>query len=195
MKSLTNEQINKIELITSAAAKESCLALGKWTKSTISMTLEKTQLVPLQKIVESSGGPESISVALYLNIDKGISGALLFLLSEESAYHFVDLLIRKPIGTTQNLEGISRSALLETANIIACVYLNTFGKMIGTDVVPGVPHLMHDLTQSIMDSVLSEQALVQQETLYNEIRFESDGKSIDFALYFLPINESLSQML
>ena len=192
---LTEQQLTTLKKLSANAAMESGTILGKWLRSPVNVQIDRVEVIPFESMMQQVGGADEPAVGLYLHVDKGISGCVLMLLPEKSALRMVDLLTRKPDGTAKEFNSLAQSALLETANILGCAYLNIFGKYVGVEVVPGTPSFTHDLTQSILSSILMEQAMFQDQAVYCQVDFVQEDRKVDLNLFFLPIHSSLTELV
>lgn len=194
MSSLSNEQLSKLKLLTSNAGVEASSIFSKWLRTSVTIKMDNAELIPFEDVVAKAGGGDEISIGLYMSIDKGISGSVLFMFNEKSAFELIDILIGRELGSTKKIGEMEKSALQETANIVGCAYLNSIGTNMGATIVPSPPVLIHDLTQSIMDTVLMEQAQFQNESLFIQTEFYSVHGKLDWNFFFLPIMDSLSEL-
>lgn len=188
-----------LQVISSNAAVDASKTLSKWCRSDIRVTIDKVELIPFQEVVARTGSPDSVSVGLYTHIEKGVTGSLLLIMSEPSADSLLNLLIKKRVNSerkpNQELTEIEKSALMETANILSCAYLNSLRMGLQVEMIPGPPVLMHDLTQSIMDSILMEQAAYQDESLFFDVAFAHHEIKLNWHFFYLPLFAPLQQIL
>ena len=189
-------ELQSFTMLTERAASDAASSLGKWLRSPVSLNMGDLELIPFGDLVQRvDPDGDSVSVGIGVAIAKGAQGYLLMLFSEQSARELVDILLKKPLGTTQELQGIAQSALLETANIIASAYLSAFGRHFQSEFMPGPPFYMHDLTTSILESTLQEQAQCQDRALYCDIRFSQAERHMEWHLFFLPIHDAFKSLL
>lgn len=191
----TNSQMKLMDVMASNAAMSASRALSKWMRSGVEISHESVSILPFEELASKLGDGESVSVALYLNVATGMAGSLLLVFSEKAAFEFIDAMIKKEKGTTQELNDLGRSVLLETANIVGSAYLNSFRNNTQTTMLPSPPILIHDLSQSIMDSVLMEQAEFQDQSLFIDAEFHHDQSKIECNFFFLPVYNNLKELL
>lgn len=198
---LSQSELNKLDGISRQAGEECSKMFTKWLKENVVMNFEKVECVPFSEIAGEyatlSDKGQLVSVGLYLELKEGIPGHLVFLFSEASAKHLCEKLTKRKLEVDgpEVFDGLSRSALLETANILACAYLNSLGTQLGTKSFPGPPMFIHDLTQSIVESVLNLQATQQEEALAAEVDFKVEGKALSWGFLFLPNLKVLKEKL
>lgn len=195
MPTLDQKQVNLLKVISENAAVDASRIFSKWLKSGVQITMDNVEFIPFEEISMRSGNSGEASIGLYMKIISGIKGSMLFLFDEKSAFKLVDLLIRKPIGTTTELGELEQSALKETANIVGSAYLNSIRNAMEIETHPSPPVLVHDLTESIMESILMEQAEFQNESLFIETDFNHVTGKLNWNFFFLPILDSVKDKL
>ena len=79
-----------------------------------------------------------------------LTGRTLVLFPEGSASNLCDILLRKPIGTTQEFGAMEQSGIKEAGNILASAYLNALSDFMGMMLVPSVPSLVVDLSAAVL---------------------------------------------
>jgi chemotaxis protein CheC len=94
------------------------------------------------------GGSDTRVFAAQLGVEGGLHGSLLMLLPTRES----EALGRLLLGGTEPSAEDTRSALSETANILASACLSAIGTMTGWRLLPSVPHL----TEGPVGEVLSE---------------------------------------
>lgn len=192
---LSEEEIKQLGVIASLAAEEGSRVLSKWLRTELVIKSDHCEIASFQKVAEGMDRLGHSAIATYMAVEQGFEGSMVLFYEESAAYRLVDILMKKPQGTTQTLGEIERSALLETANIIGSAYLNIFGKNLGTKLSPSVPVLLHDSPHAIIDSILMEQAAEQDEALLTEILFEQNNLQLTWEFLFLPRFLSLKEIL
>lgn len=198
---LNHTQLDRLRVIAREAATECSRMFSKWVRSDVSVSMEDLQLVPFQDVMANASNETDVSVCLYMNFDGGFQGSLLYSFPDASTKLLLDLLIRRgktatpddvPLGELGELEV---SALNETANILGCAYLNSMSKNMGVKVIPGPPCLIRDLTFAILQSVLAQQAAVQNQALLIKVVFAQADRKMDSSFYFLPLLQTLEKKL
>ena len=192
---LSQEQFRLLNDVVKTAAEETSRIFTKWMRVPVDLKIGTVESIPFLDLIKKTPHGNDASIALYVPMVSGVSGSLLLIFSEKTAFDFVDILMRRPVGTTRMLGSIESSALQETANIIDCAFLNVLGNRLDVVITPGTPSLIQDMPGSIMQSLLLAQAATQNEALYASFDFCQDSARLDWNFYFLPYFESLQPLL
>lgn len=83
-------------------------------------------------------GEDELAVDIHIH-SQASPGMSRILMSAEDAMVLVDILNKRPLGTTKKLGEAGLSALRETANIVTGVFLNEFVKSLDVDLQSSVP--------------------------------------------------------
>jgi chemotaxis protein CheC len=142
------------------------------------------------EVAAQLGGEERL-VAVTFDVEGELAGRLVLVWSEANARVFTQLLLRgvPPGGTV--LEEPRRSALSESANILASACLTAIGRLTGLRVLPSPPRLSLDSSDWIMGELFGNEAYLQDAlvlqtrfvtsnvpALTGQLLLVSDGKSL-----------------
>ncbi|MDX2037159.1 MAG: chemotaxis protein CheC [Isosphaeraceae bacterium] len=199
--SLSDMQIRLLATIFERGAAAGSPALSRWIGRPVRMSVSSVELVELGEL---SGrlGPDDATVAVCsMSFAGRLDGMVLLVFHGDSGLALVDLLLRRPEGTTVEWSELERSAACETANIVGCAYLNALaahlprgsGESVET-LIPSPPHFRHEFAGSLLEFALMEQALVLERVLLIESRFEAEGTKLDLTLLFAPSAEGLDAL-
>ena len=158
-------------------------ALSKMTGKVVKVKLLTATLTSLDGLPKLIGNREALVSGIYLPITGDLSGSLLVIFPEKSAFTLVDVLLKKEMGTTKELGEMSKSALSEAGNILAGNCLTALSHALGMHLVEHVPEFAHGMVGALIDDVAvvfgqkAERALIIQVEL-------SSGKKIRVTGYF-----------
>jgi chemotaxis protein CheC len=196
MPALESLQIAKLTTATRQAAVGCSQIFSKWAKQKVEVRMDRLESVRFEDVVPSLGPIDPVSFGLVLSLSGDVTGVLLFLMREEAGYGLVDTLMNSSNGTTKSLGPMERSALLETGNIVGTAYVNALVHALAVErIIPGPPTLVHDLTQSIVASVVMQQSETQTEALLAHLEFTSLDQILEWKFMFLPDYASLRKLL
>src|ERR1041385_2212676 len=136
---MTTTLANKLDELSLSALKEvgnigagnAMTALATMLEQSVDMSVPRVGLIPLSEFALMTGGPETISVGVYMPVDGDAPGHVAFLWPEASALRLSEQLMGLPLGSTEALDEIACSALIEIGNILASSYLVAIGEMTG----------------------------------------------------------------
>lgn len=134
---------NLLEEVATAGSAEASTSLAKLSGEEITISVSEVEITVADEILQKiSSYEESRPIVAYAQIIEGVDGVSILAMSREESLNFIDLLNRKPIGTTGVLMDIDRSAIKETLNIISNSYLNALVRKTNKEMIISHPHLI-----------------------------------------------------
>jgi chemotaxis protein CheC len=178
----TEEFVNQLLLISKEGIENAAKGFSGMIGKNLEVKNSSVQLIKLMDISKLLGGPEDETVAIYLKSEGTIAGQMMLVLPFDKAMSLVDLIMGQPIGTTQSLGTLEKSALQELGNITGTFFLNYVADNTGSSVRPSPPAVMVDMSAAILDIVIATAGLDNEEVLlidgdflqgdlYTEIQF------------------------
>ena len=168
--------------------------LSQMVGSEITVTAFGLRRVPVAEIADLVGGPDVMSVGIYLTVSGSASGHLMLMYDPTIAAAFVDLLMMQEVGTTQELGPMEHSALGEMGNVIGAFFLNALADETGLDLSPSPPSVMTDMAGALLDVVTADILMTSDETYLVETTFRVEGQEISGGFFVIP-SEDLLQAL
>lgn len=129
------------------------------------------KLIKLMDIAKMLGGPEDETVAIYLKTEGSIAGQMILVLPFQKAMGIVDMIMGQPVGTTQSLGQMEKSALQELGNVTGTYFLNYVADNTGSSVRPSPPAVMVDMSGAILDIVIATAGVENDEVLMIDAEF------------------------
>ena len=151
--------------------------------------------VPISSIANLVGGPDAMSVGIYLTVTGSANGHLMLMYEPKIACAFVDLIMGQPPNTTESLGEMERSALGEMGNVIGAFFLSAIADATGLDLRPSPPTVMMDMAGALLDVVSAEILLTQDETYLAETSFSASDRRISGAFFVMPSEDLLEALL
>ena len=115
------------------------------------------------------GGSDTRVLAAQLGVEGGLHGSLLMLLPTRES----DALGRLLLGGTESSAEDTRSALSETANILASACLSAIGTLTGWRLLPSVPHLTEGPAGDLVAEVVAGLTGASARLVVLEARFST----------------------
>jgi chemotaxis protein CheC len=178
------------------AAVEASSALSKWLGRPTTLSINKVSVLPLQKAVGMLGSADAPLVACAMQITGAFTGLLVLACDDASGLSLADMLLDRPPGNSQEWGELEQSAVIETANIIGCAYLNTvsvpdhphLGKpaAAAAPLMPSPPWFVRDYAAAVMQSILMAQASVSETIFLTHSDFLIEGSPTTCSLVFVP---------
>jgi chemotaxis protein CheC len=133
-------------------------ALSRLVDGEVRVSINELRLVPLWEVARTLGDPDHVVIGVSFKLTGELEGCLSLLLERAGVLALMDLLLKRPVGTTRSMDEIERSAVKETSNILANTYLTALGHEIGLAVMPGAPRFSEAPLGDILESLLLEQS-------------------------------------
>ena len=129
---LNSEQLDILREIGTIGGGSAATALSQILGKKVTISVPQVKIVFSERITASEFllAPEEICLAVDLKILGALQGGMIVLFSQKSALLMIDILMRRPFGSTQLLNVIEASALSESAHILSGSYLNAVGELL-----------------------------------------------------------------
>lgn len=150
-------------------------------------------LLALNEFVDEKQSKEAIGV--YLELTLTLKGGVLFFFTVDSAFAFVDLLFKKPIGTTKEIGEIERSAIMELGNIVVSSYTNALGKFLNTSVLLTPPNFVQDVPEQVFGDVQKMIGTDTSHAVVFDTNFRTDDGLFNSYFVLLPAPNSLDTLI
>lgn len=172
------------------AAEEASTALSKWLGRPTRIAIRDVRAVPLDQAVELLGAADAPLVACAMRITGAVAGVLMLACEDTSGLSLADLLLGRDAGSSREWGEIETSAVVETANIIGCAYLNALadfdGIGAGETLLPSPPWFARDFAGAVMEAAVMPQAALADEVFLTHTDFTIEGCPITCSLLFIP---------
>jgi two-component system, chemotaxis family, sensor kinase CheA len=173
---LTNDDLQEFRLIANMGATNAAESLSKILNKRIDLSIPEVTIKPIEQIPKYIGDIDSIYMGIMMPILGDTKGTILFIFKEDTGFEIIDLLYGTVLRKTRGLSEEGESALKELTNIVGSSVINIFGEKTGYVIRPGLPIIVHDFLQSVIDSILvyhnmaNDYAIVMDAGFY----FEND---------------------
>ena len=151
--------------------------------------------VPLPEIANLVGGPEEISVGIYLTVSGGADGQMLLMYDPRTACSFVDMLMMQPEGSTVVLGPMEESALGEMGNVTGASFLNVLADAAGLQLLPSPPVVITDMAGALLDVIAADVSLTQDHAFIAETTFTAPDRQIAGVFFVIPSQALLRVLL
>lgn len=183
-------RMNSLRSLAVNAAFDASRAVSKWLKRGVQLSSPCFERLSLASISELFDEDEPL-VALHVPLGQEAHGHAMLAISERSALDLVDLVCNQPLGTSSALGDMERSCLQETGNIIVSSFVNSWAGWLNTPMDIQAPQFIYDMPGAVMESLVSEQALLSDEVLLARTQFVVADRAVDWLLFVLPSPSTL----
>jgi len=180
--------------LTAEGIQNAARAMTEMIGETFTVTDPNISSVKFTEIPQILGGPENDAVGIYLRIEGNISGQIMLIVPYSKALELADLLMGEPIGTTQSLGRIERSALAELGNLTGSFFLNAIADSTGVYVRPSPPAVIVDMVGAIMDIILATCDIQSEEVLLIQAKFVRNGRETQADFWVIPDNITINTL-
>lgn len=192
---LSPTQMDVLREIGNVGAGNSATALSQIINRRIDMTVPNVSIVPIGDVPELIGGPDAMVAGVFLRVYGQAPSNILFIMPKESAYYLVDMLMGKQHGSTDKLDFMDESALMEIGNILAGAYLNALFTFTNISMIPSIPALAMDMAGAILSVVLVQLGQMGDHALVIETQFQAENDGITGHFFLVPDPGSLETIL
>jgi chemotaxis protein CheC len=171
------------------AAERASTALSKWLGRPARIAIRDVRSVPLEEAVSLLGPLDLPLAACAMRIEGPVEGVLLLACDDASGLALADLLLGQGAGTAADWGELETSALVETANIIGCAYLNALAAASAAgdrSLLPSPPWFARDYAGAIMETAVLPQATVADHVYLTHTDFTIEDTPITCSLLLVP---------
>ncbi|WP_337174099.1 chemotaxis protein CheC [Paludisphaera sp.] len=199
MNTLGEDRGRMLRTILAMGSEGASRALSRWLGMDVRLTLGEVELVDLATAAGALGPPESLVAACAMGLTGGLGGAMLLCFEDRDGLALADLLLRRPVGTATEWGEVERSAAMETANIVACAYLNALAAHLptgeGAGLAPTPPTFLHEFAGCLIEFAVMGQAAELDRVLLAGTTFEVVGSGdLGWTLLFVPDAPALASL-
>jgi chemotaxis protein CheC len=174
-------------------------ALAKWLGRPATLSVERLETLPIAEAAAVMGSGDALICGCAMRIDGAIGGLLLLAADDDAGLSLADTLLERPVGTSTSWGDLEQSAVIETANIVGCAYLNAICSALGpagaAGILPSPPVFLRDFPAAVMEAVLMEQPVLSEIVLLARTEFRIDGTPVGCGLVFLPDAAALAALM
>jgi chemotaxis protein CheC len=187
--------LEMVQVITKEAIDHAAFGFSGMVGRQIQFSTPVTKLVPILTIPDIVGKPDNDAVGIYLRFSGDLEGQIMMIVPYQKALELVDLIMGMPMGTTQQLGSLERSALGELGNLCGSFFLNSIAKMVSADFRPSVPAVMVDMLGAILDIVVVTSGRIGEHALLMQANFMDGPRSVDADFWVIPDMKSLEALI
>ena len=151
--------------------------------------------VPTREVSNLLGGPENDAVGIYLRFEGDLSGQMMLIVPYGEALLMADMLLEIPIGTSQRLGKMERSALAEVGNLTGSFFLNAIAELTGSSARPSPPAVMVDMVGAILDVIFATMVDVGEEVLMFQSALSFGDRKTDANFWVIPDSMTLEKLI
>ncbi|MEP6473218.1 MAG: chemotaxis protein CheC [Gemmatimonadota bacterium] len=178
-------QQDALREVANIGAGHAATALSQLTNRTIMISVPEVNITRLEEVPEVLGKADDVVAAVLMHMMGDLTGRTLLLFPEPSARQLCDILLKRPIGTTQVFGAMEQSGLKEVGNILSSAYLNALSDFMGMMLVPSVPSLAIDLCGAVLTSTYMNFGYARDFVFCVETEFLLEDRTLNLTGHFL----------
>ena len=187
---MTTQTLSQQQDIFRHAAVEASAALSTWLGRPTAIAINEVVALPLQEAVGMLGADDTPLVACAMHITGPFTGLLVLTCDDASGLALAEMILTGA-GQTDGAWGeLQQSAIVETANIIGCAYLNTVARPTvsggAAAIMPSPPWFVRDYAATVMESIVMTQAASSDTVFLTHSDFLIEGSPVTCSLIFVP---------
>ncbi len=187
----TEFQIDALKEIGNIGAGNAATALSQMVGKRVDMSVTKVLILPADAIAGFLGGIEKNVAAVHMPVYGEMLGVALIFFPLERLSELSGMLIGKNEEDPNHLSELGQSAIKELGSILTGAYLSALFRFVHIQLIHGVPGLVIDMAQAILDTVLVELEQREEIAIVIETEFLEDDKQLTGSFFLLPEADSL----
>lgn len=190
----TELQLDALREIGNIGAGNAATALSQMVGKRIDMSVTKVLVLPTDAIAGFLGGLEKNVAAVHMPVYGEISGTVLIFFPLERLSELSSMLIGKKESGSPALSELEQSAIKELGNILTGAYLNALFRLFNLQMIHGLPGLVLDMAQAILDTVLVELEQREEVAIVIETELIENDRQLTGSFFLLPEAGSLKKL-
>jgi chemotaxis protein CheC len=139
MNGLDEQELDAVRELVNIASGNAATALAMLVGQRTMISVPRVTLEPVERVASIIGTPDEQTVVVTMQVLGDVTGYLLFLIPLTRAHALSAMLLGLPEPTSGEFDAAGRSALQETANVLAGAYTGALGSVIEGIVMISVP--------------------------------------------------------
>lgn len=186
-------QLDALREVANIGAGHAATALSQMTSRKIMISVPEVNITRLEQVADVLGKPDDVVAAVLMHMMGDLTGRTMVIFPRESAKMLCDILLRRPIGTTQDFSMMEESGLKEAGNILSSAYLTALSDFMGMMLLPSVPSLVIDLSGAILTTTYLNFGYERDFVfcLETEFQFTDEAKGLKGHFLLMPDLASL----
>lgn len=192
---LSEMELDALNEVGNIGTGNAATALAKFLNKSVDMNIPESKFIPITEFANEFGGPEKMISTIYLEVNGGLTGEVMFIFPFEGALELLDIVMGRAVGTTKELNEMDESAFKEIANILAGAFLSSLSNMLESSILPSIPHTATDMAQAVLDFILVKMSQYAEQIFCIKTKINLEGHNINGDFIFIFNDESLQIML
>jgi chemotaxis protein CheC len=150
IRSLKALQLDALREVANIGAGHAATALSQMINSTIMISVPTINISRLEEVPPQVSAPEEPVAAVLMHMFGDLTGRTLLVFPKPTAVRLAELMLRRPIGSSNDLGDMEQSAIKEAGNILSSAYMNALSDFMGMMLLPSPPSLAVDMSNAVL---------------------------------------------
>lgn len=196
---LSESQLQALKASLHRGADAASTTLARWIGKPSIIEIDSLVQLSLEEATGLLGTGEEPVCFCSVEMNGVLAGELILAFEDASGLALADMLLDQPPGSGEQWTEMATSAALETTNILCCAYLNSLSQSISrvepsAELLPSPPKFSREFAESLLEFALMGQAMVGDQVVLAQTRFEIDSTPLNWTLLFVPDGPSMSRL-
>lgn len=191
----SNIRMDALREISNIGLGHAVTSLAEMTNRRMNMSVPRSEFLPFESIVELVGGYEEQVACVSLKLSGEIPGIIMFIFNRESTFFLVDMLLMQESGTTNNLNELGQSAVMEVGNILTGSFVNAITGMTNLKVATTVPIFAFDMLGAVLSSLMVAEGRIDEQVMVIETRLFQDTMAVKGHFFLMAEPEAIEKLL
>lgn len=191
---MSDIHLDALKEISNIGIGNAATALAELLQKKVDIAVPKATFLEIEQVFPLVGGPEEVVACINLGLEGDVPGTVMFVFTEQSTYRLVDMLMGYDEGSTQQLDHMGESAVMEIGNILTGSFINAIGGMTGLSLSTSVPMFAFDMLGAILSTSLVAGGHWEDRVLLIETQFFQEQDQIKGHFFLVPEGDSLKKL-
>jgi chemotaxis protein CheC len=187
-------QLDALREIGNVGAGNAATALSQMVGRRVDMSVTKVLVLKTEDIGSFLGGVDQNVAAVHMPIYGEICGVALIFFPLDRILDLSAMLVGRRDSDPFQLSELGQSSLKELGSILTGAYLSALFRMVHIQMIHGVPHLVLDMAQAVLDTVLVELDQKDDVAILIETEFMENADQLTGSFFLLPEAGSLKKL-
>ena len=196
---MNEQEISQLQTLLQQGSQKAAEALTVWCHRESTIHLDALRCVQLEEATQVLHAGDDPLCFCSVAAEGVISGQMVLAFDDASGLKLAGLLTARAPEEHDPWDELSTAAMLETANILCCAYLNSLFEALdpagsGDGVMPSPPRFSREYAESAVQFLVMGQALEFDQVLIACTRFLIEDSSLNCTLLFVPDSPTMAAL-
>jgi chemotaxis protein CheC len=152
VRALNGPQLDALREVANIGAGHAATALSTMTGGTIMINVPTLSITAIEDVSAQGIKAEEPVAAVLMHMMGDLSGQTMLLFANDAAMRLAEMMLRRPVGSSEVLGVLEQSAVKEAGNILSGAYMNALSDFMGLILLPSPPSLAMDMAGAVLST-------------------------------------------